>query len=255
MAHRRAPKNTAPASPRAGVRAQAPLTPEAVAAHFPPGLAAETPAPLLAALPERLGRYLDLLCAWNGAINLTGGRDRADILTRLIPDSFHLAAFLRSAPLTATALGAGAPRVWDLGAGAGLPGIPLRMVWERGDYTLVEVREKRALFLANALAALGLPRTGVFRGAAERLFAAEPPGGDAGADCIVSRAFLPWPKLLDFCRPALRPGGVIIIFASAPCGDLPAPWRSVSQADYSVAGSRRWLWALGRQPGAEAAHD
>lgn len=254
MAHRRAPQKTAPASPRDGSRAPAPLTQETVAAHVPPGLAAVTPAPLLAALPERLGRYLDLLCAWNGAINLTGARDRADILTRLIPDSFHLAAFLRSAPLMATALGAEAPRVWDLGAGAGLPGIPLRMVWERGDYTLVEVREKRALFLANALAALGLPRTGVFRGAAERLFAAEPPGENAGADCIVSRAFLPWPKLLDFCRPALRPGGVVIIFAGKPCEELPAPWRLVSETDYTVGGSRRWLWALTPQPALEAPH-
>ena len=254
MAHRRAPKNTAQASPRENAPAQAPPSPEAVAALLPPGLAALTPEPLLAALPDRLGRYLDLLCAWNGAINLTGGRDRADILARLIPDSFHLAAFLRGAPLMTTALGAEAPRVWDLGAGAGLPGIPLRMVWERGDYTLVEVREKRALFLANALAHLGLARTRVFRGPAERLFATEPPGESAGADGIVSRAFLPWPKLLDFCRPALRPGGVVIIFASGPCGDLPAPWRLVSEADYTAAGSRRWLWAVTPQPEGEAAH-
>ena len=254
MAHRRAPTNAAPASPRERRPVRPPLTPEAVTAHLPPGLAAMTPEPLLAALPERLGRYMDLLCAWNGAINLTGGRDRADILTRLIPDSFHLAAFLRSAPLTGTALGAEAPRVWDLGAGAGLPGIPLRMVWERGDYTLVEVREKRALFLANALAALGLARTGVYRGPAERLFAAEPSGEGAGADCIVARAFLPWPKLLDFCRPALRPGGVVIIFATGPCGELPAPWRLVSQTDYAVAGNRRWLWGVRPHPGAEALH-
>lgn len=249
MAHRRAPHTTAPATPRKSPAAP-PLTPEAVSALLPPGLAAVTPGALLAALPERLGRYLDLLCAWNGAINLTGARNREDILTRLIPDSFHLAAFLRSAPLAGMAAGTDGPRVWDLGAGAGLPGIPLRMVWERGVYTLVEVREKRALFLANALAALGLPRTGVFRGPAERLFGAEP----AGAECIVSRAFLPWPKLLAFCRPALKPGGVVIICASEASPALPAPWKLVGEASYAVAGTRRWFWAVRADPEAEAAH-
>ncbi|MDE7240806.1 MAG: class I SAM-dependent methyltransferase, partial [Desulfovibrio sp.] len=64
-------------------------------------------------LPGRLDRYLDMLLAWNRAINLTGGRDRADILARLIPDSFHLAAFLMSAPLARAVAGAEGPRVWD----------------------------------------------------------------------------------------------------------------------------------------------
>ena len=39
------------------------------------------------------------------------------------------------------------PETWDLGAGAGIPGIPLRLVWDSGTFTLVEVREKRVLFL------------------------------------------------------------------------------------------------------------
>lgn len=244
MAQRRAHENSAPpgASPA--------LTPESVARLLPPGLRAATPAPLLEALPGRLDRYVDLLSAWNSAINLTGGRDRADILGRLIPDSFHLAAFLTGAPLAHASEGAGpgGPRVWDLGAGGGLPGIPLRMVWDRGEYTLVEAREKRALFLANALAALGLPRTAVHRGTAEGLFAKAP----RGADILLSRAFMPWRKLLPFCRPGLAPGGVVIVFASEPCGELPPPWRLLAETAYEVGASRRWLWAL--QDG-EGGHD
>lgn len=252
MTERRAHQGMRPARPHGG----APATPHGpvpdAVERLPPGLAAQTPAPLLAALPERLGRYADLLCAWNDAVNLTGGRDRADVLARLVPDSFHLAAFLRGPALAAVADAAGpdGPRVWDLGAGGGLPGIPLRMVWERGTYTLVEVRQKRALFLANALAALQLARTRVFRGPAERLFAEQ----REGADWILSRAFLPWPKLLEFCRPALRPGGVVIIFAAAPCGELPAPWRRLAETAYTVGASRRWLWALQASSLAEAAH-
>ena len=245
MAQRRAHKHPARPLP---AKAAAP-TQEGVEGLLPPGLAAQIPGTLLRELPGRLERYLDMLLAWNRAMNLTGGRDRADILARLVPDSFHLAAFLGSAPLTRAAEAArpDRPRVWDLGAGGGLPGIPLRMAWDKGDYTLVEAREKRALFLANALAALELPRTTVFRGTAEALFAREP----HGADIILSRAFMPWRKLLDFCLPGLAPGGVVIILASEACPDLPAPWRPLAETAYSVGESRRWFWAL--QPG-EAPH-
>lgn len=240
MAQRRAHKH--PARPLAGdaVAPNAPaLTPERVAGLLPPDLDAALPQALRTALPERLDRYLHMLLAWNRAMNLTGGRNRADILARLIPDSFQLAAFLESAPLAQTG-GPDGPRVWDLGAGGGLPGIPLRMVWDKGDYTLVEAREKRALFLANALAALDLPRTTVFRGTAEALFARSP----HGADIILSRAFMPWEKLLPFCEPGLAPGGVVIVFASEACRELPAPWRLLAEMAYAVGESRRWFWAL-----------
>ncbi len=242
MTERRAHPKSSPGRPRGGAARVSGGPVRDAVERLPPGLAAQTPAALLAALPERLGRYVDMLCAWNDAVNLTGGRDREDVLARLVPDSFHLAAFLRGPALAAAADAAGpdGPRVWDLGAGGGLPGIPLRMVWERGTYTLVEVRQKRALFLANALAALRLARTRVFRGPAEQLFAEQ----REGADVILSRAFLPWPKLLEFCRPALRPGGVLLIFAAAPCGELPAPWRPLAQTSYAAGASRRWLWAV-----------
>ncbi|WP_165078177.1 MULTISPECIES: RsmG family class I SAM-dependent methyltransferase [unclassified Desulfovibrio] len=252
MAQRRAPKKPAPAA--AGAAAPFRPAPETLARLLPPGLAARTPQTLLDALPERVGLYADMLAAWNGAINLTGARRPGDILERLIPDSFELAAFLSSGPLAEVTDAAGranparGPRVWDLGAGGGLPGIPLRMVWERGEYTLAEVREKRALFLANALAKLGLPRTEVWRGPVERLFAERP----HGADIILSRAFMPWEKLPDFCAPGLAPGGVIIIFGAGPCGELPAPWRLLAERAYNVGESRRWLWAIRREGGADA---
>lgn len=250
MAQRRAHKHPARPLPGEAVspEAAAPMS-ESAERLLPVALAAQMPETLLRALPGRLGRYLDMLAAWNRAINLTGGRDAADILQRLIPDSFHLAAFLGSAPLAQAveAAGPAGPRVWDLGAGAGLPGIPLRMAWDRGEYTLVEARQKRALFLANALAALDLARTTVFRGTAEAIFAREP----HGADIILSRAFMPWQDLLPFCEPGLAPGGVVIIFASEACGDLPEPWRLVAETAYTVGENRRWFWAL--RPG-EAPH-
>lgn len=216
----------------------APALPAALAAALCP---VSGPA-LLARLPQRLNTYLSLLETWNTAINLSGAHSRAG-LERLALDSFHLAAFLCQPALAVPDVPNG-PRIWDFGAGAGLPGIPLRLVWEVGEYTLVEPREKRALFLANALARLDLPRTRVFRGTAQQCFAAHPDG----ADRILARAFLPWPELLALCRPMLRPGGLVLVFACERAGEaagsLPAPWQLAAQTAYSVDGRERWLWAL-----------
>ena len=84
---------------------------------------------------EPLGIYLEMLCQWNKAMNLVGPHSWQNMLTRLVADSFHLAPFLSGLPMPAS------PLTWDLGAGAGLPGIPLRMLWPDGSYYMVEVRE------------------------------------------------------------------------------------------------------------------
>ncbi len=192
-------------------------------------------APVPAAALEPLAAYLEQLCRWNDAMNLVGPRCWQDVLTRLVVDSFHLAVFLDGLALPAS------PLCWDLGSGAGLPGVPLRMLWTRGVYHMVEVREKRALFIADVLARLRLPGTHVFRGAAERFFQEQ----ERPADCVVSRAFMPWRRLLDFVRDHVRPGGVLVVLALefAP-RDLPAPWRLVRQQSYTAAGAERRFWAL-----------
>ena len=130
---------------------------------------------------EPLAEYLEMLCQWNKAMNLVGPHTWQDMLTRLAVDSFHLAGFLDKLNLPE------APLCWDLGAGAGLPGIPLRMAWTRGAYYMIEVREKRALFISSVLSRLQLPSTHIFRGPVEHFFQ----GQYYKADCILSRAFMP----------------------------------------------------------------
>lgn len=184
---------------------------------------------------EPLATYLETLTAWNRAINLVGLHTWQDIFSCLVVDSFHLAHFLDTLPLSTS------PLVWDLGSGAGLPGIPLRLVWERGQYHLVELREKRALFLSTILARLRLPRTFVHRMSVERFFQERV----VPADCIVSRAFLPWRQLLDLTAPQLQTQGVLVIMAHAPKPDaLPAPWRVIARQSYDACGKKRWFWAL-----------
>ncbi|MDQ7830449.1 MAG: class I SAM-dependent methyltransferase [Desulfovibrionaceae bacterium] len=197
-----------------------------------------------------LAVYLEVLTAWNRRVNLVGRIAWTEILDDLAVDSLHLAAFLESPPVAGLLDAAGGvPLCLDFGAGAGLPGIPLRILWPRGDYVLIEVRAKRAVFLAEALARLSLPRTTVFSGRAEaapgRLVSPDRPG----LVLCLSRAFLPWPKFLEFVAAHLgglgRPLAVLTMTGGRPADDPGAVdgsgWAIHAESAYAVLGKTRYL--------------
>ncbi|MEG2173714.1 MAG: RsmG family class I SAM-dependent methyltransferase [Desulfovibrionaceae bacterium] len=191
---------------------------------------------------KQLATYLELLMQWNKVMNLVGAHTWQSAVLRLVADSFFLATFLDTLPLSPSA-GRTGLHTWDLGAGAGLPGIPLRMVWDKGDYCLVEAREKRAVFLSTVLARIALPRTKVFRGRAEAFFSRQA----HGADVIVSRAFLPWEQVLALVEPVLAPQGMVVFLASDPAPqELPVGFQVHAQYDYTIAARPRWFWAFTR---------
>ncbi|KAB1437253.1 16S rRNA (guanine(527)-N(7))-methyltransferase RsmG [Pseudodesulfovibrio senegalensis] len=196
---------------------------------------------------DLLARYLGMLEQWNRRMNLVGPSRWEDMLDSLVVDSLYLAEFLNDRTLRAD------PLCLDLGAGAGLPGIPLRMFWQSGRYWLVEVRQKRVGFMRSALARLDLPRTEVFHGRAEdALERLQQSGQESTADLIVSKAFMPWDKLLDFTRPMLRPatgdqaGGQLVILSNDPPpeNDLPDTWNLMAAASYPVQKKQHYFWAL-----------
>lgn len=193
---------------------------------------------------KRLTAYLDQLVKWNRKMNLVGKADWQSVLKTLVVDSLFLADFLAELALPKK------PLTLDLGAGAGLPGIPLRMFWQPGEYRLVELREKRVLFMRSVLGKLQLPGTEVFHGRAEDILDAKSDiGGTEGqqADVILSRAFMPWKKMLTLVRPMLAADGVLIILSNDPPpgpDDLPTGWQSGKSTDYPVAGTTRYFWSL-----------
>lgn len=205
--------------------------------YLPHSLPIEVDEPAL----DGLSAYLDQLLAWNKVINLSAFADREKIMRELIVDSFYLAHFLdalfpkNSAPLSV-----------DLGAGAGLPGIPLRLIWKAGSYTMVEAREKRSLFLTNILSKLKLERTGVFHGTVEKFFIMQDPVKKA--DCIISRAFMPWPKLGDLCAPHLADEGLLIVMANQKAPQNLGSWLLFQDYSYPVADRLRYFWALRKAP-------
>ena len=180
-----------------------------------------------------LAVYLELLLKWNQRINMVGFKTWQSVLGNLVLDSFHLGEFIKKIIYPHV------PSTWDLGAGAGLPGIPLRMVWTDGDYWMVESREKRALFLATALSRLALSNTSVFHGRAEAFMPSMP-----AANIILSRAFIPWPQLLKLVSPYLHIDGHVILLSSMPVDQSPDGWRITASTEYSIAKKLRYFYAL-----------
>lgn len=185
---------------------------------------------------SQLADYLDLLMRWNKMMNLVGARYWRDALDDLVLDSFHLAAFLKTSILPSLSAD---PVTWDLGSGAGLPGIPLRMIWQEGEYWMVESREKRTIFLSTVLARHPLKNTHVFRGRAEQFME------DKKADLIVSRAFMPWKDLLAFVRGHLTENGRIVFLTREELpSDSSLPWRMTDTLKYEAGGSARYFCAF-----------
>lgn len=179
---------------------------------------------------QNLAFYLERLAFYNRSFNLVGKRGPEYILADLAQDSFQLAVLLCKLPI------GDAPLSLDCGAGAGLPGLPLRMIWQKGEYVLAETRGKRALFMQNILASLKLPKTRVFHGDASK-FSARP-------DIVISRAWLPQQAALDFAKSKLRENSFAIIFAKdAPPPSHPAFLPAFSR-EYDSPGGKRILWAM-----------
>lgn len=100
--------------------------------------------------------------------------------------------------------------VVDLGSGGGLPALVLIARWPASEWLLVEVRDKRALFLQRAIRMLDASdRVDVWSGDAQ--IAGGTPEWHESADLVTARAF-GLPSLTAECASNfLRPGGHLVV--------------------------------------------
>ena len=155
---------------------------------------------------QALWLYATTLLKWNERVNLTAITRPDEVVEKHLLDS--LAVLPEMSGKT----------VLDLGAGAGLPGIPLALVLPDIEVTLVDTVGKKVAFMKNAVAALGLAgRVKPVHARAEGLPETE---RLPRADLLISRAFKDVGPWLLLARAYLAPGGrVISMLGQPPSGE------------------------------------
>ncbi|MGI8476371.1 MAG: 16S rRNA (guanine(527)-N(7))-methyltransferase RsmG [Thermomicrobiales bacterium] len=155
-----------------------------------------------AALPaearDLLAGFRDLLLHWNQLFNLTAIRDRTGIDRHLIGD-----ALLMLPAIDELALEGG--RLIDVGSGAGLPGIVLKIARPHLTVTLLEATGKKVEFIRRAIDELGLTGVTAIHGRAEEVARLSP--HREVYDLATARAVASLPALLELCMPFVRVGG------------------------------------------------
>jgi 16S rRNA (guanine527-N7)-methyltransferase len=88
--------------------------------------------------------YIDLLKKWNSAYNLLGSNELPLLVSRHILDSLSVAPYMEGNLIA------------DIGAGAGLPGIPLAILNPEKQFVLIDSNGKKTRFMFQAKIQLGL---------------------------------------------------------------------------------------------------
>jgi 16S rRNA (guanine527-N7)-methyltransferase len=188
------------------------------------GIAAITGRPANSRELDRFERYLEVFLHWNRTYRMTALSSPAAIVRNLFVDSLLYLRFLQSPTA----------RVVDIGAGAGIPGLPLKLIAPRIALTMIEAKRKRISFLLAVRRELGLEDVAIQEGRAETLVAnnVELAGS---FDMAVSRSVGPPEALFQVASKYLKPGGLLVV-SGPPRPTVRAPFEAIKVA---VPGSRR----------------
>lgn len=143
---------------------------------------------------QQLLAYLDLITAWNQRINLTAVREPRQMVAS------HLLDCLAALPAIDNRCGRSGLRVLDVGSGAGLPGAAWAVLRPEWSITCVDAVAKKAGFVRQVAAELGLRRLHAEHARVEALRA-------GSFDLIVSRAFAALPEFVTLTAGLLAADG------------------------------------------------
>ncbi|WP_055071991.1 16S rRNA (guanine(527)-N(7))-methyltransferase RsmG [Clostridium massiliamazoniense] len=143
--------------------------------------------------------YKDLLKEWNEKINLTAITEDEDIVKKHFIDCIN--AFEAEQFKTAKT-------IIDVGTGAGFPGLPIAIMRDDVEVTLLDALNKRINFLNIVINSLGLKNIRTIHARAEE--GSRQKELRQSFDIATSRAVANMSMLSEFCIPYVKTGGYFI---------------------------------------------
>ncbi|MBI2856780.1 MAG: 16S rRNA (guanine(527)-N(7))-methyltransferase RsmG [Chloroflexi bacterium] len=181
---------------------------------------------------EQFHIYYEQLTAWSARMNLTAILGYEEVHLKHFLDSLTPALSFDTAPPPGPAI--------DVGTGAGLPGLPLKIAFPQFELTLLEATRKKAVFLAHLVEKLGLSGVNIVAGRAEDV-AHEEQYREHFA-LVVARAVARLPALVELMLPFCSIGGRAVALKK---GDISAEVASSGPAVATMGGLLREIKRVG----------
>lgn len=141
--------------------------------------------------------YMRMLLEWNEKMNLTAITGEYEVIDKHFIDSLTIAKYIKNDK-----------KVIDVGTGAGFPGIPIKIVKNELDITLLDSLNKRLNFLNEVINYLNLKKIKTVHSRIED--AGQNNEFRAKFDIATSRAVAPLNILLEYMLPLVKKGGICI---------------------------------------------
>jgi 16S rRNA (guanine527-N7)-methyltransferase len=154
---------------------------------------------------EQFERYFELLVEWNEKINLTAITEKKEVFLKHFYDSI--------APILYKLINNEAIKILDIGAGAGFPSLPMKIIFPELQVTIIDSLNKRINFLSLLANELGLDHITLLHGRAEDF------GQDltyrGQFDIVTARAVARLSVLSELTIPFLKKNGRLLSLKAA----------------------------------------
>ena len=150
---------------------------------------------------EKLEVFLDLFLSWNEKINISGIKDREEVIVKHLVDSILVEKFFDFSKVH---------RVLDVGTGGGLPGLPLAIMNPQIRFSLLDSTVKKLKVVENIIHKMNLKNVRVLWGRAEKV--SKQVEVHESYDLVVARALAELPTLLEWCLPFVKSGHWLIAY-------------------------------------------
>lgn len=143
---------------------------------------------------DKLATLVELLAKWNNALNLTAIREIDKMVVLHILDSAVVSPLISDK----------GKNIADVGTGAGFPGLVLAILNPQKHFTLIDSVAKKLSFVRTAMVSLGLKNVTIINDRCENIKV------EQKFDCILSRAFAPLCKIIEWCENIIDDNGLFV---------------------------------------------